>query len=70
MEALDENSGVPKDKFRAILERRQAQMAQMPGMMPGAELSAAGTGLPAGDGLATAGMQAPGPGLPQMGMGG
>ena len=70
VEALDENSGVPKDKFRAILERRQAQVAQMPGMMPGAELSAAGVGLPAVGGPASAGMQAPGLGLPQMGMGG
>lgn len=28
VEALDENSGVPKDKFRAILERRQAVFQQ------------------------------------------
>ena len=82
VEALDENGGVPKEKFKAILERRQAQGAPStpgaPGGLPGAAgtspagagLSAAGAGLPAVGGLAAAGMPAPGPGLPQMGIGG
>ena len=80
VEALDENGGVPKEKFRAILERRRAQGAQgpqgaqggLPGATPpvGAGLSAAGAGLPAVGGPAAAGMPMPGPGLPQMGMGG
>ena len=61
VEALDENSGVPKDKFRAILERRQAFFQQQAagaeaGMTPpGAAGQTPGraAGMPPGAGLLT-----------------
>lgn len=49
VEALDENSGVPKDKFKAILERRQALAAQQ-------QVAIGPLGLEIGTGAQTAGM--------------
>ena len=70
MEALDDNSGVPKDKFRAILDRRRGasagpRQAELGGVASTLPPAGAMTGMELAGGGVPGGL--PGAGMPVQG---